>query len=113
VVVSEEITVSPVVTTASALRWVLSGLRVVGVSANAEVTVDLYFVGLNGFDVDVVRCLGTVDCAAAVVVATQLGLAVIRPLSVAGYDAAVWVCVGLVVSGTLPLSPEVTLPTTN
>jgi len=78
VVVFEKVSVLLVATGAPILRSVLAGL--VGVSANAELAVDLDVVGMSRSDAVVVRCSGTVLSAAAaaaavagvvVVVATQ------------------------------------------
>jgi len=78
VVVFEKVSVLLVANPAPILRSVLAGL--VGVSANAELAVDLDVVGMSRSDAVVVRCSGTVLSAAAaaaavagvvVVVATQ------------------------------------------
>lgn len=68
VVVFEKATVL-LVTTALLLRSVLSGPRVVALSANAEVSVDLNVVGVNCFDAALLCSLATVDFAAVVDIA--------------------------------------------
>jgi len=75
VVVFEKVSVLLVATGAPILRSVLAGL--VGVSANAELAVDLDVVGMSRSDAVVVRCLGTVLSAAAAAAAAVAGVVVV------------------------------------
>jgi len=76
VVVFEKVSVLLVANPAPILRSVLAGL--VGVSANAELAVDLDVVGMSRSDAVVVRCSGTVlSAAAAAAAAAVAGVVVV------------------------------------